>query len=258
MLRERRTMKSTKRELWRRYKDEGDVEARSELLDQHLGLVHSCAHRLAKSASHAVELDDLVSSGTLGLTQAIESFDPARGLEFSTYAMHRIRGAMLDELRSRDWMTRVTRHRVRRLAHVVSELEARLGRAPDACEIARALGVQMDDYWRLWADLSERRVVSLCEPSSPAQSHPWQETIAAGGEDPIENVIADEQRQQLQQALLGLPERERLVLALSYYEELNLRQIGEVLEVTESRVSQIRSRALQRLRDSTLLAEAAP
>jgi RNA polymerase sigma factor for flagellar operon FliA len=250
-------MRPDNRELWRRYRKEGDVEARSKLLEQHLGLVHSCANRVARSVQGVVELDDLMSSGTLGLVRALESFDPARGVAFSTYAMRRIHGAILDELRSRDWMTRATRNRARQLAHVVSELESWLGRAPDQGEIARALGVTISDYWRFWAEVAPRRIVSLSTPSATAHdSPPLEETIAVCEEDPVKGVIADERRIQLTKALLSLPERDRQVLALNYYEGLNLRQIGEVLQVTESRVSQIRSRALRRLRDCAALVEA--
>ncbi len=248
-------MKPQNEELWRRYRENGDGDARSQLLERHLRLVHSCAIRVAKSTRHTLEVEDLVSSGTLGLLQALESFDLARGVAFSTYAMRRIHGAILDELRSRDWMTRAGRSRARRFAQVADRLETRLRRPPDHSEIALALGVTMSDYWRFWADLARQRVVSLSEPTPNTQhSHSLEETISGREEDPLKSVIADERRAQLAKALRDLPTRDRQVLALHYYEGLNLRQIGEVFKITESRVSQIRRRALERLRESPVLA----
>ena len=248
-------MKPQNEELWRRYQEDGDADARSQLLERHLRLVHGCAIRVAKSARHTLEVEDLVSSGTLGLLQALESFDLTRGVAFSTYAMRRIHGAILDELRGRDWMTRAGRSRVRRFAQVVDHLKTRLRRSPNHREIALALGVTMNAYWRFWADLARQRVISLSEPTpNPHHSHSLEETISGREEDPLKSVMADERRAQLGKALRDLPTRDREVLALHYYEGLNLREIGEVFNITESRVSQIRRRALERLRESPVLA----
>ena len=118
-------------QLWQRYRESGDCEARSQLLDQYLGLVHHSARELAAKIPQSVELDDLVSAGTLGLIQAMEGFDPARGHVFSTYAMQRIRGAMLDDLRSRDWLPRTARSRARKLAAAIATLETQLERPPE-------------------------------------------------------------------------------------------------------------------------------
>ncbi len=245
--------------LWKRYRETGDPEARALLLDQYLGLVHHCARELARKVSHVVEADDLVGAGTLGLIQALEGFDLSRGLVFSTYAMQRIRGAMLDELRSRDWMPRAARDRARKLAETIARLESHLGRAPEHQEIARALGVDLNTYWQKWANLGKRRMIPL-DASGLEGVHAsvrLDETLPdPRAEDPMGGVTTDELKGQLREAISGLPQQERMVLALYYYEELNLRQIGEVLHVTESRVSQIRSRALKRLRENTELAQA--
>jgi RNA polymerase sigma factor for flagellar operon FliA len=246
-------------QLWQRYREHGDCEARSQLLDQYLGLVHHSARELAAKIPQSVELDDLVSAGTLGLIQALEGFDPSRGHVFSTYAMQRIRGAMLDDLRSRDWLPRAARSRARKLAQVVGNLESQLGRQPEHREIARELGVDMETYWRQWADCDRACLIPLdaATPESMPGSVCLEETIGdPEAQDPAQFVTREDGWAHLREAITALPKKERTVLALYYYEELNLRQIGEVLHLTESRVSQIRSQALRRLRENTQLAEA--
>jgi len=246
-------------QLWQKYQQAGDQEARSQLLDQYLGLVHHSARELAAKVPHSVELDDLISAGTLGLIQALEGFDPSRGHVFSTYAMQRIRGAMLDDLRSRDWLSRTDRSRVRKLANTVASLEAYLGRSPEHHEIAQALEVDMETYWRRWASTERTRTIPL-DGAAPEDTHGTlrlEETIGdPEAEDPAASVTREEDLAQLREAIANLPANERTVLALYYYEELNLRQIGEVLHLTESRVSQIRTQAIRRLRSNVELTEA--
>jgi len=144
--------------LWALYRRTGDPRARTQLLDRYLGLVHHSAHQLARRISRDVEIDDLISAGALGLVQALEGFDPGRGLAFSTYAMPRIRGAMLDELRTRDWMPRSVRMRSRLLRAAQSDLQHKLGRQPSHDEVAHALQVDLGTYWR-WLEETEGRVV---------------------------------------------------------------------------------------------------
>jgi RNA polymerase sigma factor for flagellar operon FliA len=246
-------------ELWKKYKETGSSEARSALLDQYLGLVHYSARELAAKIPQSVELEDLVSAGTLGLIQALEGFDVSRGLVFSTYAMQRIRGAMLDDLRSRDWVPRTARSRARKLAETTARLEAHLGRPPTHNELAAVLEVDMDTYWRQWVDGDRSQTIPL--DSSTADSAPGSmrldEIISdPEAEDPSSKISHDEDLACLREAIAVLPQKERIVLALYYYENLNLRQIGEVLHLTESRVSQIRSKALSRLRANAALLEA--
>ncbi len=238
--------------LWDQYRRRGDQSARARLLEQYLGLVQHCARALIRKVSPEVELDDLVSAGTLGLVQAIEGFDPGRGLVFSTYGMQRIRGAMLDELRSRDWMPRSSRSRQRRLAQVVSALETRLSRSPRPPEVAAALGVDLDTYWSQWADDGRRHMVPFESPAGEGgDGARLEETIAdEEAAAPDAGLVHEDRVAELQDAMAALSPQERLVLTLYHYEELNLRQIGEVLHVTQSRVSQIRTRALRRLRDN--------
>lgn len=237
--------------LWRRYRATSDPEARAQLLDGYIGLVHFSAREVMRRGFKNVELDELVSAGTVGLIQALEAFDPERGLAFSTYAVPRIRGAMLDELRSRDWMPRSVRTRRRLLARTRSALQHELGRAPDDREVAQALGIELECYWR-WIDETDSRVMIALhhtdgagadDASALAESIPDRDAPA-----PDARITKAETMRELGAAFASLPQKDRLVLALYYYEELNQKQIGEVLHVTESRVSQIRSRALKRLR----------
>ncbi len=239
--------------LWTRYGRDGDPQARSELLDRYIGLVHHTARELIKRVSRGLELDELISAGTLGLVHALEGYDPARGAAFSSYAMPRIRGAMLDELRAQDWAPRAGRSRHRQLAAARDQLQHRLGRAPHAAEVARALGVDLPTYWR-WEEQAQGRVVlTLDAPTrslesgvtSLAESIPDLESPEPGAE-----LTQTETREALHEAFAALPEKDRLVLSLYYYERLNLKEIGEVLHVGESRVSQIRTRALRRLREN--------
>jgi RNA polymerase sigma factor for flagellar operon FliA len=249
-------MTATTERLWERWAAHADPAARRELLDRYLGLVHHCAHEMGHRVGHAVEVEDLVGAGTLGLVQALEGYDHTRGYAFSTYAMRRIRGAILDELRSRDWRPRGVRAKGRQLAAVVAALETRFGRAPEPREVAAAMGIDVEAYHRLKADADGGTVVSLTD------------TVARGGDDALrlEETLADpaasggarevernDAIRRLRQAIADLPPRERMVLGLYYYEELNLRQIAEVLHVTESRVSQIRAQALRRLRERSTL-----
>lgn len=237
--------------LWHHYRATGDPAARTQLLDRYLGLVHHVARQVAVRVSDVVEVDDLVSAGTLGLVQALESFDLARGLAFSTFAMRRIRGSMLDELRSRDWVPRSVRAKGRQLATALTQLESELGRAPTPAEVAARLTIDMATYWSWRVEVDGAVLVSLDGSATldPTEATTLEETLGDHAA-----VIPGDALQQaetvatLQQAIGMLPPRERTVLALYYYEELNLRQVAEVLHVTESRVSQIRTQALKRLR----------
>jgi RNA polymerase sigma factor for flagellar operon FliA len=238
--------------LWARYRRTGDSGARAQLLDRYLGLVHHSAHQLARRISRDVEIDDLIGAGTLGLVQALEGFEPARGLAFSTYAMPRIRGAMLDELRTRDWMPRSIRMRHRQLQAARASLQHRLGRQPSHEEIASALAIDLPTYWR-WQEEVDGRVLLQLDANggddgdgAPRLSESIADVLAG---DPGDALDDREAVDRLRGAFDRLSARDRLVLTLYYYEELNLRQIGEVMHVSESRISQIRTRALKRLRE---------
>ncbi|HUK63053.1 MAG TPA: FliA/WhiG family RNA polymerase sigma factor [Dongiaceae bacterium] len=252
-------MTPAERVSWGRFHD-GDPQARRELLHMHLGLVHHAAREILQRAPRGIELGDLVSAGTVGLVQALEGFEPERGFAFSTFAMPRIRGAILDEIRSHDWVPRSVRERGERLATTAARLEQRLGRTPDAAEMSAALGVDADTLSRWRRDTDSRVMVTLDAPAGHSGEEPWLLGDAIADEHaPEPGAALDEARTlaALHDGIAGLSERDRLVLTLSFYEDLSLREIGEVLHITESRVSQIRTRALQRLRDAIDRKEAA-
>ena len=245
-------------ELWHRYRETGDVEARHALLDQYLGLVYHAARRMAVHTGGQVELDDLVSAGTVGLVMALESFDPGRGLAFSTHAVPRIRGAILDDLRARDWVSRGVRTKRRKIQAAEAQLESVLGRRAAGREVAACLGVAPETYWG-WRQSSEsvhRSSLEAPVASQDGESHRHEEVIADPTcAAPLDDIVQREDIRAVVDALETLPEKERIVLSLSYLEEMTLRQIGEVLHLTECRISQIRKQALARLR-TTLAASA--
>jgi RNA polymerase sigma factor FliA len=243
-------MRKAEASLWERYQQHGDLDARRQLLEQHLGLAHHIARQIAERVPEGVELDDLVSAGALGLVLALESFDPSRGLAFSTYATPRIRGAILDDLRKRDWVPRSVRSKSRRIAAAVGHLEAVLGREPEPAEVATAMGIDVSTYWKWQEDTENAVLVPLDGPlnTQDHESATLAETLGdqTAAKADIE-VLYSEEVDSLRIAIAALPPKERTVLSLYYYEELNLRQIAEVLHLTESRISQIRTQALHRL-----------
>jgi RNA polymerase sigma factor for flagellar operon FliA len=234
--------------LWARYRSAGDPEARAQLLVRHLGLVHHVAREVSRRIP-SVELGELVSAGALGLMKALDSFDLSRGLAFSTYAVLRIRGAILDDLRSRDSTPRSVRVKRRRIDAIAAALEARYGRAPTPQEVADHLGIEIATYWK-WKDAVG--VYAEAETPRPSQGRRFSRDAETHADPsvtlPTQKLMETEHVAHLRQLISRLPEQQRRVLALYYYEELNLRQVGEVLQVSESRVSQIRSQALKRLR----------
>ena len=236
--------------LWRRYRRNRDMVARAQLLEHYLPLVRLLARKLAVRIGSVVEVDDLISAGTLGLVQALESFDLSRANSFATYASRRVHGSMLDELRRRDWVPRSVRSKARKIQHVTNRIESAFGRRAVAEEAAAALEIDMSTYlsWRQAVDGAVQ--VSIEEsPSGESGDAAFLDLIRdPAAEDALLGLGREEQVQTVARALGRLPERERMVLVLYFYEELNLRQIAEVMHLTESRISQIRSAALARLR----------
>jgi RNA polymerase sigma factor for flagellar operon FliA len=235
--------------LWSHYRATGDADARTQLLEGYLGLVHHAAREIAKRTP-ALELGDLLSAGTLGLMRAMETFDVSRGLAFSTYAMTRIRGSILDDLRARDWTPRSVRAKSRQQAAAVARLEHQHGRTPEPREIAEALGIDLPTYWAWQSTMEGTSVVSIHEsPVTDSDGATLEETLDnPDAALPDDALLADEQRALLRAAIAELPDRERQVLALYFFEGLTLKQIGEVLKLTESRVCQIRTQTLRKLR----------
>jgi RNA polymerase sigma factor FliA len=250
------------RDLWRRYKDSGDKNAREQLVLAYSPLVKYVAGRMSTGLPAHVEEADLISYGLLGLISAIERFDPSRQIKFETFAITRIKGSIIDELRSLDWVPRSVRAKAREIERVNSRLEHELRRAPTDEEMAEALEVTPEEYQESLTRISNSSVVALDEL--------WTLSDASGDQvslldtiqdpdavDPAAAMDATETKDRLAESIARLPEREKLVVALYYYENLTLREIGEVLGVTESRVSQLHTKAVMRLK-SALAGEAAP
>jgi RNA polymerase sigma factor FliA len=226
-----------------------DAAARDAVLRQHLGLIYHVAQQIARSRSNDVELDDLVSAGTLGLIGAFENFDASRGLAFSTFAAPRIRGAILDELRRLDRVPRSVRRKARQIDGASNTLASSLGREPGQGELAEGLGIDLETLWRWQTERESTQVVSLDRSPNSAEDRGTGEWLAGTNGDDIDDAITlGQESEHLRDALLALPEQERTVLSLYYFEELKLNDIARILSVSESRVSQIRSKAIQRLR----------
>lgn len=237
--------------LWEAYQEKSDPMAREKLLAHHLRLVHHVARKMVRMLSVEAELDDLISAGTIGLIKAIESFDPSRGLAFSTFAMPRIRGAILDDLRRWDHVPRSIRRKQRQIASVRESLRGELKRDPSPAETAAKLGIEVETYWRWQSDTQEAIHVSIHRPVEAEDGGvftPLDVLVGDDGDGIEEDIAYSEEVELVRQQMMTLSERERLVLSLYYFEELKLHEIATILELTESRISQIRSKAIQKLR----------
>jgi RNA polymerase sigma factor FliA len=238
--------------LWQDYRKSRDHALRDRLILTYAPLVKFVAGRLGASLPAHVDEQDLVSYGLLGLIGAIERYDPGREIKFETYAISRIRGAIIDELRSLDWVPRSVRTRAREIERAIAELERSTMRAPTDEEIAAKLGITGDELEESLAEISRSSMAALDElwtPSSGGDQISLIDTIEdTSGPDPESSLEQTELREALGEAIARLPEREKLVVTLYYYEELTLREIGEVLGVTESRVSQLHTKAVLRLK----------
>lgn len=217
-----------------------------ELVSGSIGLVKRIACHLAARLPNTVEMDDLLQAGMIGLLEAAGNFDPARGASFDTFAGIRIRGAMLDEVRKLDWTPRSVHQKHRQVSEAMQAIESDKGRPATGTEIAERLGLSLEEYFGILTDTAGCRLFSL---DDPLDDDGLSRDIAADGEEaPDEEVARSQFRRQLARAIERLPQREQLVLSLYYERELNLKEIGAVLDVTESRVCQIHSQALLRLR----------
>jgi RNA polymerase sigma factor for flagellar operon FliA len=239
-------------ELWVRYKDSASRQIRDQLIVHYSPLVKYVAGRVAVGLPQNVEQSDLVSYGIFGLIDAIEKFDPARGYKFETYAIARIKGAILDELRSIDWVPRSVRAKARALEKAYAKLEGELHRTPSDDELAAELEYTAEQLQTVLGQISFVGLVALDEMLSVGgdrgESLTLGDTIADGAEGPVGLYEVEEMRHILAQAINRMPERETIVLTLYYYEGLTLAEIGQVLGVTESRVCQIHTKAILQLR----------
>ena len=244
-------------ELWSEYRKTDSKACKDKLIAEYAGLVRYTAQRVAINLPPSVELDDLIGSGVMGLIRAVELFEPERGLKFETFASHKIRGAILDELRALDWVPRSIRQKSRNLQKAYAELETKLGRMPYDDEVAEHLEMTREDLESMLTDVAPTTLISL-EESMPDRGDEGKslaliDTIEdPQGGNPLKELGYQEVKRILKETIGQLPERERLVVALYHYEELTLKEIGEVLSLTESRVSQIHSKAMLKLRSRLL------
>jgi RNA polymerase sigma factor FliA len=238
--------------LWREYRRTQDNALRERLILTYAPLVKYVAGRIGSGLPAHVDDGDLVSYGLLGLIGAIERYDPDRDIKFETYAIARIKGAIIDELRALDWVPRSVRSRAREIERAISELEAKTGVAPTDEQIAAKIGISVDELEESLADISRSSIAALDElwsVSGEGDQISLMDTIEdESGPRPEAALDQTEMREALADAIARLPEREKLVVTLYYYEELTLREIGEVLGVTESRISQLHTKAILRLK----------
>jgi len=236
------------------YTAQGMIE-KSHLLEQHQPMVRRIALQMISKLPASVELDDLIQAGMLGLLDASNRYQDNRGAQFETFASQRIRGAMLDELRASDWGSRGLRQSARTLEKAIQALEHRLGRAPSEGEIAKEMKIDLEDYRSLLQEIQGCQLLYVEDFSQGDSDNPFLDLNAkgarrerSGSDDPLEQLMESGFRQELVDAISSLPERDQLLLNLYYEEELNLREIGAILEVSQSRVCQLHSQAISRLR----------
>ncbi len=238
---------------WARFRRLGTPELRQELLDKYVPLVRNVAARMAMGFPRSVELSDLVNTGVIGLIEAFGNYDPDRGVKFETYAVPRIRGAILDELRALDWVPRSTRAKSREIDRGLSDLTNRLGRQPANSELAKHLDVTEAELNKSLDDVSSTNILSLDEVIYPDDDNRQVPRIETVKDRSPHSVLGEIEKGELRSFLVVAMDRltaqEKLVIALYYYEELTLKEIGEVMSISESRVSQIHTRGVQKLRN---------
>jgi RNA polymerase sigma factor FliA len=238
--------------LWARYKESRDLSLRDSLVEQYAPLVKYVAGKVAANLPSSVEYDDLVGYGVFGLFDAIEKYDPDKGVKFKTYAVTRIRGAMYDHLREMDWVPRSVRQKAKEIEQAVMMLEARLGRPASDSEIAVSMGLNEEEFSRLMGKISSTVILSLNDiwsPGSESEKLCIGESIESPRSlNPDSAIEKQEIRRVIKRAINELPEKEKKVLVLYYYENLTLREIGQILDVTESRISQLHTKAVIRLK----------
>lgn len=217
-----------------------------QLIVQNVDLVKRIAHHLIARMPASIDIDDLMQSGMVGLLEAANNFDPTLGASFETYAGIRIRGSMIDFIRKLDWTPRSVHHKYRKVAQAIHSIESETGQPANPVDVSKRLEISVDEYHKILADSSCSRLFSLEETlEEPTLSRPTPRSDSA---TPEQELVQSQFRERLAKEIQKLPERERLVLSLYYEQELNLKEIGVVLEVTESRVCQIHGQATVRLR----------
>ncbi|MCD6249729.1 MAG: FliA/WhiG family RNA polymerase sigma factor [candidate division Zixibacteria bacterium] len=237
---------------WRRYQKNPTDEMRQQLLSKYVPLVRNVATRMAMGFPRSVELSDLINTGAIGLIEAFGNYDPERGVKFETYAVPRIRGAILDELRALDWVPRSTRAKSREIDRALTSLENKLGRLPEKAELAKHLEITDRELFLALDDVSCTNVLSLDEIIYPEDDNRQVPRIETVKDTQSLSVLGLVERGELHTFLVTaidhLTAQEKLVIGLYYFEELTLKEIGEVMSISESRVSQIHTRSVKKLR----------
>jgi RNA polymerase sigma factor for flagellar operon FliA len=235
-------------QVWKAYRAEPTVELRNQLVEQYLPLVKYNAERIWSRLPDGVELDDLISAGVFGLMDAIDAFDLNRGVKFETYCVPRIRGAMLDELRTMDWVPRLVRSKASKMEEARKSLEASLGRPPNADEMATRLGVSIEEFENMLGEATAVSLVSLNKKWYETDSYKDVREIDIledkKSEDPTNRI---QNRDLMRLVTRGLNRNERLIIILYYYEDMTMKEIGATLDLSESRVSQMHSSIVARL-----------
>ena len=225
---------------------------RDQLIIQYAPWVKFIALRMATKLPAHIQPEDLISAGIIGLIDALDKFNPEREVQFKTYAQIRIQGAMKDELRALDWASRSMRQKVKRLEQAYATLEQEFGRPASSEEVASSLGITMDEFEELLDDAKGTSLVSLEElgqgPASEDKSNLLEALLTREDQDPLEVLNLQDLKKALTQAITDLPEKERLVLSLYYFEDLTMKEVGKVLNLTESRISQLHTQTVLRLR----------
>jgi RNA polymerase sigma factor for flagellar operon FliA len=225
---------------------------RDALILEHAPIIRYVAGRIAMRLPSHVSLEDLMSAGVVGLIDAVDRFDPTQNVKFKTYAEFRIRGAILDELRAMDWVPRSVRRKSGKLEDVYNQLQTQLGRAATDEEVAEELDIDLEELYHLLDEVKGVNLLSLDDQSGPLGQLDPERILHAlnrdNSEDPLAMLGLAELRDQMAKAIESLPEKEKLVISLYYYDELTMREIGEVLGYTESRISQMHTKAILRLK----------
>jgi RNA polymerase sigma factor FliA len=238
-------------ELWLLWETDKNQLIKDELVIRHLQLVEQVAGRIRIGLPASVQLDELVNSGIIGLIASVDNYDLSRGFKFSTFAVNRIRGSILDSLRDYDWMPRSIRTKTKSLEAALVKLEGQLRRVPTDEEVADELNLDVDSYYSLLDEVKVASIMSLDQPiSGPDGEKSSLVNLLEDedAEDPRERVEWLEAKEETKKLIQGLSQQERLVIALYYYEELTLKEVGNVLEISESRVSQIHSKVILTLK----------
>jgi len=234
-------------EIWKLWSKERTQEIKDELVLRYLPLVEQTAGRMRIGLPRSVQLDELVNAGMIGLISAVDNFEPERGFKFETYASNRVRGAILDTLRDYDWMPRSIRSKTRSLENALVKLEGMLGEMPSDEQVAEELELSLNDYYSMLEDVKVASILSLDQPipGPEGEMSALSELVAdEDAENANEQLDWNEAKALAKKMIEGLKQQERLVIALYYYEELTLREIGDVLGISESRVSQIHSKVM--------------